>query len=68
MSQSEDRPVRRDATTQSDAGSSPDAGPGKRAYQKPELSVERVYETSALSCQKVNALGGCPNPLFQKFS
>ena len=49
-----------------DAARAPAADPPP--WEKPELTVEPVYETSALSCQKVDAMGGCSNPLFQKFS
>jgi hypothetical protein len=30
------------------------AGAGKKPYQKPEFRYERVFETMALSCGKVN--------------
>jgi hypothetical protein len=31
-----------------------DSGAGKKPYQKPEFRYERVFETMALSCGKVN--------------
>jgi hypothetical protein len=34
---------------------SPEKPSGKRAYHKPTYRYERVFETSALSCGKVNA-------------
>jgi hypothetical protein len=44
-----------DATEQSQAGS-PD--PPKKPYQKPAFRFERVFETSALSCGKVQTTQG----------
>jgi hypothetical protein len=29
---------------------------GKKAYQKPEFRFERVFETMALACGKINAV------------
>jgi len=44
-------------TTERTPGS---AGPARRPYQKPAFQHERVFETMALSCGKVNPTqGGC---------